>query len=185
MSARRLRTLAGTGALAILAMAASVRLLDHVRTSAIGPLQLAPALVTASLRLEGVVVRGAERSWHVGAVGPVRYGDPVPVELTAYCLSGTTRRGRWVRPGIVAADPHMFPLARYLELYVGGQYLGRFLVDDTGGKIHGNRLDIWTPTCNEARRFGRRRGTAVLVRVADAEPKPASRSAALPGSVAR
>ena len=185
MSATRMRTLLATGAVAIVAMAASARLLDHVRSDAGVPLRLSPALITASLRLDGMVVRGAERSWHVGARGPVRYGDPVPVELTAYCLSGTTRRGRWVRPGIVAADPRMFPLARYLELYVGGQYLGRFLVDDTGGKIHGNRLDIWTPTCHEARQFGRQRGTAVLVRIADAEPKPASRSSMLPGAVRR
>jgi 3D (Asp-Asp-Asp) domain-containing protein len=87
----------------------------------------------------------------------------VPVELTAYCLQGTTRRDRYVRQGIVAADPKLFPLARYLEIYVGRTYWGRFLIDDTGGAIKGNRLDIWTPTCREARIFGRQRGTAVLV----------------------
>jgi len=36
-------------------------------------------------------------------------------------------------------------------------------VDDTGSNIRGARLDIWMPTCREAIRFGRRRGTAVLV----------------------
>ena len=40
------------------------------------------------------------------------------------------------------------------------------LVDDTGRAIKGNILDIWTPTCREARIFGRTKGTAVLV------PKP-------------
>ena len=83
--------------------------------------------------------------------------------LTAYCLKGLTRRDRYVRLGIVASDPKIFPLARYLEIYVGRTYFGRFLIDDTGGKIKGNRLDIWTPTCAEARLFGRQRGTAVLV----------------------
>jgi len=39
----------------------------------------------------------------------------------------------------------------------------RFLIDDTGGVIKGNILDIWTPTCREARLFGRVKGTAVLV----------------------
>jgi len=62
-------------------------------------------------------------------------GEEVPISLTQYCLSGTTRRGRWVRPGIVAADPRIFPLARYVEIFMGNKYLGRFLVDDTGEPI--------------------------------------------------
>ena len=32
----------------------------------------------------------------------------------------------------------------------------RFLVDDTGKNVIGHTLDIWTPNCREARRFGRR-----------------------------
>lgn len=90
-------------------------------------------------------------------------GQAVRVSLTQYCLNGTTRRGRWVRPGIVAADPRVFPLARHVEVFLGGQYLGRYLVDDTGGNVLGNTLDIWTPNCREARRFGRQWGHAVLV----------------------
>ncbi len=127
------------------------------------PIAFAPTVVYADLRLDGALVRGAASNWMVGRDRPVRLGDPVPVELTAYCLKGLTRRDRYVRPGIVAADPRMFPLARYLEIYVGRKYFGRFLIDDTGRLIKGNRLDIWTPTCNDARRFGRQRGTAVLV----------------------
>jgi 3D (Asp-Asp-Asp) domain-containing protein len=80
-----------------------------------------------------------------------------------YCLQGTTRRGRYVRAGIVAADPRFFPLARYIELYIGVRYLGRFLVDDTGKRIRGSRIDVWTASCREARRFGLQTGTAVLV----------------------
>ena len=68
-----------------------------------------------------------------------------------------------MRQGIVASDPKIFPLARYLEIYVGRTYYGRFLIDDTGKHIKGARLDIWTPTCREARLFGRQSGTAVLV----------------------
>ena len=127
------------------------------------PIAVEPAVVLATLRLDGALVRGASRSWAVGRENPLRYGDPVPVELTAYCLKGTTRRDRYVRQGIVAADPRLFPLGRYLELYVGRKYYGRFLVDDTGARIREGVLDIWTPTCSEARLFGRRRGTAVLV----------------------
>jgi 3D (Asp-Asp-Asp) domain-containing protein len=90
-------------------------------------------------------------------------GEEVPISITQYCLKGTTRRGRFVRPGIVAADPRIFPLARYVEVFMGKKYLGRFLVDDTGGNVIGATLDIWTPSCKQAARFGRHTGKAVLV----------------------
>lgn len=90
-------------------------------------------------------------------------GEEIPISLTQYCLKGTTRRGRWVRPGIVAADPRIFPLARYVEIFMGNKYLGRFLVDDTGRNVIGATLDIWTPSCTQAARFGRQFGRAVLV----------------------
>jgi 3D (Asp-Asp-Asp) domain-containing protein len=121
-----------------------------------------PIVVTSPIMLDGAVVRGAKQGWYRLASGP-RYGDPVPVLLTSYCLSGTTRRGRYVRPGIVAADPKYFPLSRYIELYVGKKYYGRFLVDDTGRKIRGGHLDIWLSSCKDAKRFGVKRGTAMLV----------------------
>jgi len=151
--------------LVLVAGGASLAYRAH-REAAPGPLArvvLAPALVVATLRLDGALVRGATRSWAINREGPLRYGDPVPVSLTAYCLKGTTRRDHYVRQGIVAADPKVFPLGRYVELYVGRTYYGRFLVDDTGKAIHDAILDIWTPTCREARLFGRHRGTAVLV----------------------
>jgi len=123
----------------------------------------APAVQFADpIPLDGVVVRGAAKGWNK-KMRPVRAGDPVPVVLTSYCLSGTTRRGRYVRAGIVAADPRLFPLSRYVELYVGSKYLGRFLVDDTGSNIRGPRIDVWLPTCRESIVFGRQRGTAVLI----------------------
>ena len=90
-------------------------------------------------------------------------GEEIPISLTQYCLKGTTRRGRWVRPGIVAADPRIFPLARYVEVFLGTKYLGRYLVDDTGDNVIGATLDIWTPSCGQAARFGRQYGRAVLV----------------------
>lgn len=132
----------------------------------IRPLRMYPVVVLPPLRLEGALVRGAARDWMVKLAEPLRLGDPVPVSLTAYCLKGTTRRDHYVREGIVASDPKLFPLGHYLEIYVGRTYYGRFLIDDTGGAIKGNKLDIWTPTCREARLFGRVKGTAVLV------PKP-------------
>lgn len=90
-------------------------------------------------------------------------GVTIPVSLTQYCVQGETRRGRLTRHGIVAADPRIFPLARYVEVFLGDDYLGRYLVDDTGGNVLGATLDIWNPDCKEAARFGRHWGSAVLV----------------------
>jgi 3D (Asp-Asp-Asp) domain-containing protein len=90
-------------------------------------------------------------------------GVTIPVSLTQYCVQGETRRGRQTRHGIVAADPRIFPLARYVEVYLGKEYLGRYLVDDTGGNVLGATLDIWNPDCREAARFGRHWGAATLV----------------------
>ena len=140
---------------------------------------LPPIVVTSPYQLPAVVVRGAERDWWRLVSQPVHYDEPLPVGVTMYCLSGTTRRGRWVRPGIVAADPRLFPLARFIELYVGEHYLGRFLVDDTGQRIRGARIDVWNASCTEARRFGLQRGTAVLVR---RPPKLDVRLAGHPGA---
>lgn len=128
-----------------------------------GPIRLPPVVVESPIRVSGAVVHGASLTWALNRHTPVRYGDPVPVKVTQYCLQGTTRRGRYVRPGIVAADPRLFPLARYIELYIGREYLGRFLVDDTGARVRGAIIDVWVPSCRDARIFGRRTGTAVLI----------------------
>jgi len=140
------------------------------------PIEVEPAVVYATITFDPLVVRGAppEKAARAGRKGERRaakLGEPVDVALTAYCLKGLTRRDHYVRQGIVAADPKVFPLGRYVEIYVGREYYGRFLVDDTGRAIKGNILDIWTPTCREARIFGRAKGTAVLV------PKPRGASA--------
>jgi 3D (Asp-Asp-Asp) domain-containing protein len=122
-----------------------------------------PVVVTSPIRLDGAVVRGANKGWYLASNSGPEYGEPVPVLLTSYCLRGTTRRGRYVRPGIIAADPRFFPMARYVELYIGKKYYGRFLVDDTGRKIKGNHIDVWLPSCTESKNFGVKRGTAVLI----------------------
>ncbi len=96
-----------------------------------------------------------------------RPGQPVTVTLTAYCLHGTTRQGTRTRAGIVAADPRIFPMSRYVELFSAGRYLGRFRVEDTGGAVHGAHIDIWTPDCSDAERFGTRSGVASLIALGD------------------
>jgi 3D (Asp-Asp-Asp) domain-containing protein len=148
-----------------------------IMLAALGRADAAPhdAVQDAPVRLGGIIVEGEPMLSGVVVSKPVKPakkrttfmrakdGEAIPVEITAYCLSGTTRRGRWVRPGIIAADPRVFPLSRYVELFEGDNYLGRFLVDDTGRLIKGTHIDMWVPTCREARLFGRVQGTAVLV----------------------
>lgn len=74
---------------------------------------------------------------------------------TAYCLKGRTATGGGVRRGIVAADPRVLPLGTRISMNAGS-YSGSYLVADTGGSVKGRKLDIWVPSCSEARRFGRR-----------------------------
>lgn len=137
------------------------RLPDHQPQALFHP----PVMVYSEPMLKPLVVRAPKKATvkphDPFARAPV--GESIPVSLTQYCLKGTTRRDNYVREGIVAADPRVFPLARYVEVFVGKKYLGRFLVDDTGGKVKGRTLDIWTPSCDDAIQFGRRRGTAILV----------------------
>lgn len=74
---------------------------------------------------------------------------------TAYCLSGRTALGHGVRRGIIAADPRVLRLGSNVMIN-GGSYTGNYLVSDTGTRVKGKRIDIWMPSCAEARRFGRR-----------------------------
>jgi 3D (Asp-Asp-Asp) domain-containing protein len=74
---------------------------------------------------------------------------------TAYCLRGRTATGGSVRRGIVAADPRVLPLGTRINLNAGA-YSGTYVVADTGGAVKGRKLDIWVPSCAEAKRFGRR-----------------------------
>ena len=99
----------GGAALALLSVLAAC-------DSPVKPIRFPPAVVMSPYRAAGAVVRGASREWWKRVSGPARFDEPFPVGVTMYCLQGTTRRGRRVRPGIVAADPRLFPRARYIEL---------------------------------------------------------------------
>jgi 3D (Asp-Asp-Asp) domain-containing protein len=124
------------------------------------PPMLAPIVVFSPMELEPVVVLAlAPATRAKAAAKPKR----IPVSVTMYCLTGTTRTGSIARKGIAAADPRVFPLGRHVELFVGHRRLGRFLIDDTGGGVRGRTLDVWTPSCDEAEAFGRRRGSAAIV----------------------
>jgi 3D (Asp-Asp-Asp) domain-containing protein len=157
----RRTTAVGIGMLAAtLAIGGTAATLRHTTRP---PLQHEPVVVYSPIRLPPVIVTERPKRPPRGAFDRARDREPVRVLLTAYCLQGTTRRGRYVRQGIIAADPRIFPLSRYLEVFVGERYFGRFLVDDTGKKILGAHLDLWMSSCDAARLFGTQWGTALLV----------------------
>lgn len=171
MKRRWIRVLTGVAVPAALLALSAAALVTRAPS---GPVHLDPVVVTTPLRLAGSVVSAPRRTAvAASAVRAMRAlaGEELDVSITAYCLRGLTRRDNPVRPGIIAADPRVFPLGSRVEVYVGTHYLGRFLVDDTGGVIKGNKIDVWTPGCREARRFGRRKGKAILV-ARDAAPAP-------------
>jgi len=86
------------------------------------------------------------RDWRfrpVIASGPNR-GSPKAIGITA---SGTR-----ARPGTIAADPKVLPFGTIL--YVPGYGYGR--VEDTGGAIKGNRIDLYYDRHGDALQWGRR-----------------------------
>lgn len=135
----------------------SVRALSDDSSAISAPFSRLPARgVPAALVPKGRLFRSIEER--------ARAGERIAVTITAYCLQGRTRRGNLVREGIIAVDRALFPLGREVDLFVGRRSLGRYLADDTGSAITGGRIDVWMEDCAEARRFGRRRGYAQLVR---------------------
>jgi len=94
----------------------------------------------------------------VAAVPVVEEEAEVPAThylATAYSLRGRTASGVLVSKGLIAADPRVLPLGSRVKLDAG-TYSGEYLVADTGAKVRGKRIDIWTPTSREAMRFGKR-----------------------------
>ncbi len=88
--------------------------------------------------------------------------DMVATAYTASCggCSGMTAIGRPAGHGIVAVDPSVIPLGTHL--YIPGY--GLAIAGDTGGAIHGNRIDLGFNSYVDAIRFGRREVTVYRLR---------------------
>jgi 3D (Asp-Asp-Asp) domain-containing protein len=86
----------------------------------------------------------------------------VATAYTAGCYgcSGITALGFHAGHGIVAVDPNVIPLGT--KLYVPGY--GSAIAGDTGGDIHGRRIDLGFNSLAEALRFGRREITVYVLR---------------------
>lgn len=90
---------------------------------------------------------------------PNPYGDPMEIELSAYCIDGITASGKHTRTGIVAGKKEW--IGKTVVLYDADlRFIGFFEVLDTGGKKirDGECIDIWMPTYDECIEFGRQKG---------------------------
>ena len=67
---------------------------------------------------------------------------------------GLTATGTRAQPGkTIAVDPRVIPLGS--KVYIDD--LGEFIAEDTGGAIHGNRIDLYMESVDEALDWGVRK----------------------------
>lgn len=91
------------------------------------------------------------------------YTHTATLRATAYTQTdagcdGITATGTNVRRGAVAVDPRYIPYGtRMFIMTTSGSYVyGIAVAEDCGGDIKGDRIDLYMPTYEECREFGRR-----------------------------
>lgn len=84
------------------------------------------------------------------------YSANDPVQGT----NNITATGKEIKEGMVAVDSKVIPLGTKIEI----KDMGIFIAEDTGGKIKGNRIDIYFDTKKEAKEFSRK---GIWVRIID------------------
>jgi peptidoglycan DL-endopeptidase CwlO len=82
---------------------------------------------------------------------PAPGGSHLVVDVVAYCGGVGTASGLPLGWGTVAVDPRVFPFGT--KMYIPGY--GDGVAADTGSAIIGKIIDIWFPTCAQARAWGR------------------------------
>lgn len=97
-----------------------------------------------------------------GSTQPVATAESGPrritVTATGYTLRGSTSTGIQTGAGVVAIDPSVIPLGTRLTI----PGYGTGVAADTGGALHGNMIDLWFPTMQQARAWGRRTVTVTI-----------------------
>jgi 3D (Asp-Asp-Asp) domain-containing protein len=84
--------------------------------------------------------------------GPQPGGEAMVVDVVAYCGGVGTASGLPLGWGTVAVDTRVFPFGT--KMYIPGY--GDGVAADRGSAIIGNIIDIWFPTCAQARAWGRK-----------------------------
>ena len=83
--------------------------------------------------------------------GPKPGGSQIVVDVVAYCGGVGTASGLPLGWGTVAVDTRIFPFGT--KMYIPGY--GDGVAADRGSAIIGRIIDIWFPTCAQARAWGR------------------------------
>jgi len=104
--------------------------------------------------------------------------DPTPeaeFQATAYCVTGISKSGTPIAPGHVAADPKVIPLGSMI--YVDSPLMGGiYQVLDTGKLVKGNIIDIFIPSYESCKEFGRRMVKVQVLRYGFLGHEPAKQS---------
>jgi len=85
-------------------------------------------------------------------------GRTITVSATGYALRGNTATGVQTAPGVVAVDPAVIPLGTRMTI----PGYGEAIAADTGGAVHGNVIDLWFPSTEQALQWGRRTVTITI-----------------------
>jgi len=92
---------------------------------------------------------------------------------TSQGTTGITATGKVAVEGIIAVDPKIIPFGTTVEI----KDIGVFIADDRGGKIKGNRIDIFFDSKEEAKDFGKKGvwlrflENGISIEIADEIPK--------------
>ncbi len=127
-----------------------------------------PAQQVASAQGESGYKWFAKKGQRRGAKAPVPAAAVEPVDnslqrviVTGYCscpvccgsnATGVTASGKKAQLGTIAADTSIFPFGT--KLNVPGY--GDGVVEDTGSRVKGYRIDVWFPTHEQAVKWGSR-----------------------------
>lgn len=79
---------------------------------------------------------------------------------------GITKTGTNVRLGVVAVDPKVIKLGSVLLV----EGYGEAVAEDTGNMILGKHIDVWLPTVQEAKRYGKKTVRVWLNKKREARP---------------
>lgn len=131
-------------AVAFAAVWSYVKYADNIKKIITGDLPVKEKIV---VQKEPVVVSTTETKivewYYFIATG---YSSNDPIQGT----SDKTATGKEIYEGVIAVDPKIIPLGTVVEI----KDLGKFIAEDTGGKIKGNRVDIYFNSKEEAKKFG-------------------------------
>jgi 3D (Asp-Asp-Asp) domain-containing protein/septal ring factor EnvC (AmiA/AmiB activator) len=112
------------------------------------------AISPSTQPLATAVAAPASAPLSIAASGP----RTITVSSTGYSIQGRTSTGMQTAAGVVAVDPSVIPLGTRLTI----PGYGTGIAADTGGSVHGNVIDLWFPTLQQARAWGRQTVTITI-----------------------